>query len=127
MRVDRERAWQALLRDKKRTGDEINLVLLGDDGPIVEARPAAEVRRELDTPDRVESAAMQVLVLNGVNLDVLGRRDPAVYGGLSLNELETRIYEWAQRARHQRRAAGRRTARASSSTGSTTRTTTPTR
>src|SRR5258708_21692254 len=38
---------------------------------------------------------MQVLVLNGVNLDVLGRRDPAVYGGISLNELETKIYEWA--------------------------------
>ena len=38
---------------------------------------------------------MQVVVLNGVNLDVLGRRDPAMYGGLSLNELETRIYEWA--------------------------------
>jgi 3-dehydroquinate dehydratase II len=38
---------------------------------------------------------MQVLVLNGVNLDVLGRRDPALYGGISLNELETRIYEWA--------------------------------
>jgi 3-dehydroquinate dehydratase-2 len=39
---------------------------------------------------------VQVLVLNGVNLNVLGRRDPAVYGGISLNELETRIYEWAQ-------------------------------
>src|SRR3954447_18006132 len=38
---------------------------------------------------------MQILVLNGVNLDVLGRRDPAVYGGQSLNELETQIYEWA--------------------------------
>jgi 3-dehydroquinate dehydratase-2 len=38
---------------------------------------------------------MQVVVLNGVNLDVLGRRDPKVYGGLSLDELETRIYEWA--------------------------------
>src|SRR5215831_12049293 len=37
---------------------------------------------------------MQVLVLNGVNLDVLGRRDPKTYGGLSINELETRIYEW---------------------------------
>ena len=36
-----------------------------------------------------------MLVLNGVNLDVLGRRDPETYGGLSLNELETRIYEWA--------------------------------
>jgi 3-dehydroquinate dehydratase-2 len=38
---------------------------------------------------------MQVVVLNGVNLDVLGRRDPAIYGGVSLSELETRIYEWA--------------------------------
>ena len=38
---------------------------------------------------------MQVVVLNGVNLDVLGRRDAKMYGGLSLNELETRIYEWA--------------------------------
>jgi hypothetical protein len=47
--VDRERAWQALLRDKKRTGDAINLVLLGDDGPRLEARPADEVRAALDT------------------------------------------------------------------------------
>jgi 3-dehydroquinate dehydratase II len=38
---------------------------------------------------------VQVLVLNGVNLNVLGRRDPNLYGGLSLNELETRIYQWA--------------------------------
>ena len=46
--VDPERAWQALLRDKKRTGDTINLVLLGDDGPYVAPRPADEVRRELE-------------------------------------------------------------------------------
>jgi 3-dehydroquinate dehydratase II len=39
---------------------------------------------------------MQVLVLNGVNLDMLGHRDPALYGGLSLNELETQIYGWGQ-------------------------------
>ncbi len=38
---------------------------------------------------------MQVVVLNGVNLDQLARRDPAIYGGISLNELETRIYDWA--------------------------------
>ena len=40
---------------------------------------------------------MQVVVLNGVNLDVLGRRDPDLYGGISLSELETRIYEWASK------------------------------
>jgi 3-dehydroquinate dehydratase II len=38
---------------------------------------------------------VQVLVLNGVNLNVIGRRDPELYGGLTLNELETRIYQWA--------------------------------
>jgi 3-dehydroquinate dehydratase-2 len=38
---------------------------------------------------------VQVLVLNGANLDMLARRDPKLYGGLSLNELESRIYEWA--------------------------------
>ena len=48
VRVDRERAWQALQRDKKRTGDAINLVLLGDGGPYVEARPADEVRAAQD-------------------------------------------------------------------------------
>jgi 3-dehydroquinate dehydratase-2 len=39
---------------------------------------------------------MRILVLNGVNLVVLGRRDPALYGGVSLGELESRIYEWAR-------------------------------
>ena len=39
---------------------------------------------------------MRVLVLNGVNLNMLGRRNPEVYGGLSLAELESRIYDWAR-------------------------------
>jgi 3-dehydroquinate dehydratase II len=34
-------------------------------------------------------------VLNGVNLNLLERRDPAVYGGLSLQELEGKIREWS--------------------------------
>jgi 3-dehydroquinate dehydratase-2 len=38
---------------------------------------------------------VRVIVLNGVNLDVVGRRDPELYGGLSLAELESRIYGWA--------------------------------
>ena len=37
---------------------------------------------------------MRVLVLNGVNLNVLGRRDPSIYGGSSIAELESRIYDW---------------------------------
>jgi 3-dehydroquinate dehydratase-2 len=39
---------------------------------------------------------MQVAVLNGVNLNALGDRDPKLYGGLGLNELESRIYRWAR-------------------------------
>ena len=38
---------------------------------------------------------MQVAVLNGVNLDVLDRRDPGLYGGVALRELESRVYGWA--------------------------------
>jgi shikimate kinase/3-dehydroquinate synthase len=48
-RVDRERAWQAMRRDKKAREGEIRLVLLGPDGPehgVV--LPGADVRRELD-------------------------------------------------------------------------------
>jgi shikimate kinase/3-dehydroquinate synthase len=47
--VDRDRAWSALLRDKKRDRGKINLVLLGDNGPYVEARSPEEVRAALDT------------------------------------------------------------------------------
>jgi 3-dehydroquinate dehydratase II len=38
---------------------------------------------------------VNVSVLNGVNLDVLERRDPGLYGGLALPELEGRIAAWA--------------------------------
>jgi 3-dehydroquinate dehydratase-2 len=38
---------------------------------------------------------VRIVVLNGVNLDVMGRRDPDIYGGITLSELETRIYDWA--------------------------------
>ena len=39
---------------------------------------------------------MVVGVLNGVNLNLLDRRDPAVYGGLSLPRLEEQIRGWGQ-------------------------------
>lgn len=38
---------------------------------------------------------MRIDVLNGVNLDLLGRRDPAVYGDDTLQDLETKVYAWA--------------------------------
>jgi 3-dehydroquinate dehydratase-2 len=41
-------------------------------------------------------ARNRVAVLHGVNFNILDRRDPAVYGGLSLSELEHRISDWAR-------------------------------
>jgi shikimate kinase / 3-dehydroquinate synthase len=49
VRVDRERAWQAMRRDKKARDGEVRLVLLGPKGPeIGVVLPEADVRRELD-------------------------------------------------------------------------------
>jgi len=45
---------------------------------------------------RVYTRRVQVAVLNGVNLNALADRDPEMYGGLSMNELENRIYRWAR-------------------------------
>jgi 3-dehydroquinate dehydratase II len=39
---------------------------------------------------------MQVVVLNGANLNAIGDRDPALYGGVGYSELETRIYAWGK-------------------------------
>jgi 3-dehydroquinate dehydratase-2 len=44
----------------------------------------------------VTGARNRVEVLNGVNLDMLGRRDPEHYGTLTLIELEVRIKHWAR-------------------------------
>ena len=41
-------------------------------------------------------ARNRVEVLHCVNFDVLERRDPEIYGGLSLTELENRIKHWAR-------------------------------
>ncbi len=38
----------------------------------------------------------RVAVLHGVYFDVLERRDPEIYGGMSLSELEYRIAGWAR-------------------------------
>jgi shikimate kinase/3-dehydroquinate synthase len=49
VRVDRERAWEAMQRDKKAVGGELRLVLLGDDGPRWDVSvPEADVRAALD-------------------------------------------------------------------------------
>mgnify|MGYP000495224208 CR=1 FL=1 len=39
---------------------------------------------------------MRIAVVNGANLNALGDRDATLYGGLTYDELETRIYDWAR-------------------------------
>jgi shikimate kinase / 3-dehydroquinate synthase len=49
VRVDRDKAWAAMQRDKKAVGGELRLVLFGESGPEWDVRvPADDVRRELD-------------------------------------------------------------------------------
>jgi 3-dehydroquinate dehydratase-2 len=43
----------------------------------------------------VTTSHNRVAVLHGVNFNILDRRDPAIYGGLSLRKLETEIERWA--------------------------------
>jgi 3-dehydroquinate dehydratase-2 len=42
------------------------------------------------------STRNRVEIMHGVNFDVLERRDPNIYGGQSLTELEVQIKRWAR-------------------------------
>jgi 3-dehydroquinate dehydratase-2 len=42
------------------------------------------------------TAHNRVAVLHGVNFDILDRRDPEIYGGLSLSNLETKVQGWGR-------------------------------
>jgi len=44
----------------------------------------------------MSTAHNRVTVMHGVNFDVLERRDPSIYGGLSLDELERKIGVFAR-------------------------------
>jgi 3-dehydroquinate dehydratase-2 len=43
----------------------------------------------------MSTVSNRVAVLHGVNFDVLERRNPEIYGGHSLSELERQISDWA--------------------------------
>ena len=89
----------AVGRDKKRTAEGVGFVLC--------ARPGEVAIGQRVEPDRVRAAVEEaaadehgahnrVEVLHGVNLDMLGRRDPEHYGTLTLAELQTKIKRFGQ-------------------------------
>jgi 3-dehydroquinate dehydratase II len=46
----------------------------------------------------MSTVSNRVAVLHGVNFDMLERRDAAIYGGISLSQLEAKISDWAHEA-----------------------------
>jgi len=58
------------------------------------SRLAAEVYRRMD----IEGIALKILVLNGPNLQMLGIREPEVYGSLTLEEIDQQLRDAADKA-----------------------------
>ena len=92
--VDVEAVLEAIARDKKRIGADVPFVLVKAPGEVSEGHPvaargAAARRSRSSSDERRARAAIEVM--NGVNLDQLGNRDPALYGTLTLAELEAMV------------------------------------
>ena len=97
--IDLDETLAALQRDKKRTAEGVGFVLLSEPGDAPDRR-SWSIRLRSAPPwrscYRMTTAHNRVAVLHGVNFDILDRRDPEVYGGLSLRDLETKVERWAR-------------------------------
>ena len=109
--IDVDAILDALQRDKKRTAAGVGFVLLSEPGEPRAGQlvDPAKVRAAVEELLPMTTARNRVAVLHGVNFDVLERRDPAIYGGLSLRELEQRIARLGARARASNRSSSRPT------------------
>ena len=107
----------ATTADKKRTGEHVPFVLVRCSGRCAPRRdgPGGRPAGRDRGGDRVVSAQPhRVEVMHGVNLDMLGRRDPRQYGTLTLAELQETVAQ-AAASSVSSRASSRPTPRASSS------------
>ena len=131
----RERSPARLLRRVRRDallvggrGDTISMSAGALDGPtglVTERHIFRRGRGRLgvDPGDHLASPAVRIDVLNGVNLDLLGRRDAAQYGDALAAGPRDAGLRLGARARRSRCGAARRTTRASTSSCSTRRST----
>ena len=85
--------------------------------PRLDVRVPPELEREV--VEWLAEAVKTLWLLHGVNLDMLGRRDPAHYGVLTLPELEAYVVETRRGARLRGALLTRPTTKASSSRRST--------
>ena len=115
--IDVDAMLDALQRDKKRTAAGVGFVLLSEPGEprIGQLVDPARVRAAVEELLPMTTARNRVAVLHGVNFDILERRDPEVYGGLSLSELETQDRAAGRASWASNRSSSRPTPRASSS------------
>ena len=86
--------------------------------PAVRRGRLARLSARLPTDASKLALAMKFLVLHGPNLNLLGTREPDVYGRMTLAQVDTMLRDHAPPPRRARWRAGSRITRASSSTGS---------
>lgn len=96
----------AIQSDKKTASGKLRWILLRDAGkPVISHDVPDQVVRECAewlvevTRSGVEAVSIprrrRVVILNGPNLNLLGTREPSVYGSTTYEELSKRCYEWA--------------------------------
>ena len=96
----------AIQSDKKTASGKLRWILLRDAGkPVISHDVPDQVVRECAewlvevTRSGAEAISIprrrRVVILNGPNLNLLGTREPSVYGSTTYEELSKQCYEWA--------------------------------